>query len=586
MNSNSIDHANQQIQNEQNLTQENTAEISYKNNPLVNQNNAQKSSSENSSIRKMKQIIQTKETKTKNSMSTDQLLVSQLDSNQENPTAKVSDKNVENSSLFQNFEMNKEANQKTLTKTHAVSFKNASKEKTNSRKTEIQNKKTPNVQPENIQLKAQVSADENRVLIATNQQNKSPQMTEKKSISNIQKAFKLGSILFKGPIGKMVKKLRSTSQRSLKQEQSEKQTKLPNKNSRIQHLKIEKVSSPSLNTKQKVNLGPLANIIIPKSSNLKIISKLKIERKLKQKSTPGKFILPASFYFPKTTNKNQLGRNYAINENKSNEEETFVNENKELQMQNNERLLEELFNEEDECIDHTIPDSRILAEASPNSAMDHKLKAKYEEFYESIVFYKNSTTAEIFPKIRNWFDFATVKRVLVFGDGFNLNFFLEGLNFDISLEQIKKFGLEKKKRAGPQSSELDQILFVNWNEIKEIMTEQMTKTYSPREKASYLSQDDKDKKKLKPFYLEEENMEKLSMKFFKREIEKIIEGDDQEVFIVTRRKINRRLVMQRQIMKGMKNINPESEVFQLGNSFKSAIEASSKSVGSKNGLIV
>lgn len=197
------------------------------------------------------------------------------------------------------------------------------------------------------------------------------------------------------------------------------------------------------------------------------------------------------------------------------------------------KKVEEMFRDEEETHNSNLSERILQEKSSGGGSLSPKIMQKYQSLYKSFDLKFNSTSTEISPKILNWFDFATVTRQQIMGQGYNVFLYVETMDFEIDPKEL--FENEKgEKRVGPENLELDQLLELEWKELIYEAQDELEMSYELKKEIKYFSDDDRSLKKQEPYYTENESFLIIDNKFFNSDVEKIESNETDGTLIFAR----------------------------------------------------
>ena len=414
--------------------------------------------------------------------------------------------------LLKKFQENE--NRKLNEKAKSAKVIKAQKRLNNLSKDDDKTKNKRNLKAKKLAIKSNKKSI--RAPVITLNKQKASKKVQKNKITKTQKA--------------LVKSLKTIKPKSIANEENA--SKILAKKLKIAEKKIQKLKSKESKRLRKkpenvakLNPIPTTPFFVPNAQQIPMQVQMPM-----QMVQPMQIPLQNSYY---PVNQNQFIPSYQNQIQVQPQENTPVSYDRKINNKHA-RVLEELMTDEEEMEYFTPPKERILQEKKNKVGISPKIMQKYMNIFESFDLTFNSTSSEIFPKILNWFDYSTVTRELIDGQGFNIHLYLETLDFDVELEELKEgeeHQGEEEKRIGPESEELDQLLKLKWHHLLEEAFTKLRESYSLKLEAEYLSNDDKKLLKLKKVYTESESFETLDFEFYHREVEKVIDNNDHETFL-------------------------------------------------------
>lgn len=249
----------------------------------------------------------------------------------------------------------------------------------------------------------------------------------------------------------------------------------------------------------------------------------------------------------------------------------------------NRRILNELFIEEEDPFsdlaqmhqDDSRLHGRVLTDTIPvpPPPANAKLKQYYTKYYDSILFFLNATSSEIFKHTVPSGDLSEYKRTLVADAGVNPDMYVTSLNFDLSKEELIRI-LAGRSNNDP----FDMIVFnldkVFGRSFQADMMVTMTSDYGMLVQPSQESEDDKELRRLEAKPDADEKFDEVDPHFFEA---KPFENDALIHSPYLRRKgLYRRLSKIHEIRQKLDQISPYAEGRQWVSKIKKEVKNLSK----------
>lgn len=387
--------------------------------------------------------------------------------------------------------------------------------------------------------------------------NPNPRFNKKSRKNRLMEKQKIDFVDFTPKMTKIKAKVKAKSKKSLKlkkrklekneENEEKKQIKKIESSKSKKNRKLSKISLKKIDFRQKKRKLKLLKRFSKIKHRKLILQKLKAK---KSKNHQKKLLKQKKARFLKNSEENSLIKKVTnmiheqFNKKKQNQPKVKKSHPRNLKaIEKLEKILENDF----ELKPHHSSLGRILsAENTDNRKLIETDPAQYyANVYESVEFYFNNTSPEIFKKVHNPFDIPYFTAKIVFNQGINSDKYVEGLNMDIQTYQ-----LELLVKGNVNFDPLDQTM-IELIKLKphELITQAliiMTNDFSTAVIHEFESEDDALLSNLTPNYNKIESFQVIEKEFFNEEFIHYNQIYVPDAFIKTK-KLNRKLLMDKKM---------------------------------------